>query len=489
MSASYPLSDHRSLRSSWQSFFYREEVPFSLALLRILLPLVLLIVVVPRWVHSRELYSTDGAAAPLAINYGWPDFFPEPNGTVAVALVSVLAVSLLMSAAGWWTRTSLLISAALFGYLNMLDCLSSITKYSVISTHFLVLLGLSNCGAIWSVDSLLRPSSLPRRRIFGAETTLPVAVVWPRRLIQLLIGLIYFGAATTKLQTEAYFTSDQLRWWMMTNVNRANPMGEWLSAYPSILIAMAYAAIVWQIIFVFISWRGIGRLFALGFGATFHFSTAPLLGIYVFPMVMISSYVSFFDEKDMLQIGRWARRLGLDQWLTRPVHVPKWAASGLAYATVLLVTSAVGVAAEYVIDPYGERRPEGKHPLPVLEAGFFERIPREPESIRETDKYHTVTIGTDVLGGVMMNSRNEFQRGERFLVQVSLTLLHGDQWIECNLLDPEGRLVQQVGQVVTRERLRAEWQFKVPTTLPPGTYSVVIRSGGQEIARRPVEIH
>ncbi len=483
-----PLKPQPTLRESLHSFFYREEVPFSLALLRIMLPLVLLIVVVPRWGHSRELYSTDGAPAQLAINYGWPQFLPEPNGTTAVALMSVLAISLVTSAVGWKTRASLLISTALFAYLNLLDCLSSITKYSVISTHLLLLLGLSDCGAIWSVDSLLKPSTLPRRSVFGTTTALPVAPVWPRRLIQLLIGLIYFGAATTKLQTEAYFTSDQLRWWMMTNVNRANPLGEWLSLFPSLLIAMAYAAIVWQIIFVFVSWRGIGRLFAIGFGTTFHLSTGPLLGIFVFPMVMISSYVSFLSEKDMLRICRWLRTLDLNRRLTQPVRVPKWAASGFAYLTVLVVTSAVGVGAEYVIDPYGERSAGGPLPLPLLEAGFFEQIPKEPESIREADKFHTVAIGTQLLGGVMMNSRSEFARGEQFLVQTNLTLLHGDQWIECNLLDPAGRLIERVGQVVTRERMRAEWRFKLPHDLKPGTHTLLVRSGGVEVARRPIVI-
>lgn len=491
-----------------RDFFYREEVPFSLALLRILLPLVLLVVIVPRWVHSRELYSTDGAAAPLAVNYGFDNFLPEPNGTVAVALMTVLLVSLITSALGWWTRTSLLISAVLFGYLNLLDCLSSITKYSVISTHLMVLLGVSRCGALWSIDAWLKSSDLPTRRLLGITTSLPIAAVWPQRLMQLLIGLIYFGAATTKLQTEAYFTSDQLRWWMMTDVNRTNPLGEWLSLYPGILIAMAHAAIVWQIVFVFICWRGIGRLIALGFGATFHLSTAPLLGLYVFPMVMISSYVVFFSEQDALRLLRWMKWLrrsmdfqsvpskyrdehGLEAHAT-PSRIRRpglrWATSSLAYVVVLSVTTAVGVAAEFMIDPYGERRAVGKHSLPLLEPGFMEQVPKHAEDLREGDKFHTLTIGTEMLGRVMLNSRSQFKRGERLWAQVSLTLLHGDQWIECNLHDKDGLLFERNGQLVTRDRLRAEWRYTIPQDIAAGQYWIVLRSGTEEIARRQLTI-
>ncbi len=45
-----------------------------MAVVRMLLPAVLLLVMVPRWFHARELFSLDGAPAPLADNYGYFDF-------------------------------------------------------------------------------------------------------------------------------------------------------------------------------------------------------------------------------------------------------------------------------------------------------------------------------------------------------------------------------------------------------------------------------
>ncbi|GIT28627.1 MAG: hypothetical protein Ct9H300mP1_06730 [Planctomycetaceae bacterium] len=45
---------------------------------------------------------------------------------------------------------------------------------------------------------------------------------WPRRLMQLLIGLIYLGAAITKIHTPTFFSGDQLRFWLMTDVNNSN---------------------------------------------------------------------------------------------------------------------------------------------------------------------------------------------------------------------------------------------------------------------------
>ena len=67
MSLSTQTSPRQDARISERirEFFYREEVPFSLAIIRFLMPLVLLSVMLPRWFDARELYSADGAPSPL----------------------------------------------------------------------------------------------------------------------------------------------------------------------------------------------------------------------------------------------------------------------------------------------------------------------------------------------------------------------------------------------------------------------------------------
>jgi hypothetical protein len=122
-------------RNAFSEFFFAEEVPYGMAFVRMLLPMVLLLVMVPRWIHARELFSLDGAAAPLADNYGYFDFVPVPGGTLAVALATLLVATLVTSSLGWCTRLSLCVSLILYTYLNLLDCLSTLTKYSAIAAH------------------------------------------------------------------------------------------------------------------------------------------------------------------------------------------------------------------------------------------------------------------------------------------------------------------------------------------------------------------
>ena len=137
-----PFSDQTrtGLRARISSFFFAEETPFGLALVRICMCVACLLVTVPRWIHSRELYSTDGAPSPLALNYGYADLLPIPSGGGAVALMTILTFCCLTACIGWCTRASLAISAVLYTYLNLLDSISTMTKYSVITSHVLFLL-------------------------------------------------------------------------------------------------------------------------------------------------------------------------------------------------------------------------------------------------------------------------------------------------------------------------------------------------------------
>jgi hypothetical protein len=66
-------------------FFYAEEVPYGLALVRMSLPLVMLFIIGVRWPVTREIFSADGAPSQLSVGYGYGNLFPELPGSAAVA--------------------------------------------------------------------------------------------------------------------------------------------------------------------------------------------------------------------------------------------------------------------------------------------------------------------------------------------------------------------------------------------------------------------
>jgi hypothetical protein len=491
-----------SLVKRIERFFYAEEVPYGIAVVRIVMPLVLLITIIQRWSHAREIYSADGAAAPLALGYGYADFLPEPSGTMAVALISALGFFLVTSSIGWQTRLSLIASTIIYTYLNMLDSLSMMTKYSVIASHVLLILSLSNCGVVWSVDSSLKRRA--RRDFWPGEPAVawPKSAAWPRRLLQLLIAIVYFGAAITKMHTPAYFSGDQLRFWAMTHVNFDHPLGEYLTLFPALFVVFAYIAIVWEVVFLFLVWKGWGRVSMLGLGVVFHCMTTLMLGLYIFPMVSMTIYFAFLEERDVRNIAARVRRMkrGLGRPLsalgrafgwTHNVRLPEVRplTSAAVFGAAVLLVSLVGIEVEHRMDPYGKRRPEGRYTLKEIDPETASRMLAPTKNIRPHDKILSVDVGTTLFGGVLVNRKTDYRHYEPLIVQCHLNPPHGDIWIECNLHDDEDRLIERTGQVASREQFRTNFIYKLHDSLDPGEYYLVIRTGGQEVARRKITLN
>lgn len=494
-----PSADDLSLRQRIGQFFFDEEVPYGLAVVRIVMPLVLLFPTLERLPFMRELYSSDGAPASLWETFGRPDVWPVLPGTVAVALYCAMIFFLLASSAGWFSRISLIASTVLYTYFTMTDAVSTVTKYTVIASHILLLLSLSNCGAVWSLDAWrkgIRRNSWPGTPAVAR----PKFPAWQRRLMQILVGVIYFGAAITKMHTPSYFNGDQLIFWMLSNWNFANPVGEYLTLVPALLVMFAYVAIVWEILFLFACWRGWGRRIMLTLGVMFHLMTTLTLGLYVFPMVAITIYFCFLNEQDVRHIAWYARRVGrkFGHAPHRPTlptgiphRLPEWAQlpAPAAFALCMLGSVAMGVQLEHLADPYGMRRPDGPYTLRELDRNQVQAMLQPTESLREADKFYAMDVGTTQVGGFLVDHRSEFTQGERVIIEISLNSPHEDMWVECNLHDAENRMIDRVGQVVPREFNRAYANYMLANSVEPGEYFIVLKSGGEEVARRKIVLH
>jgi hypothetical protein len=488
-------SKQRNNATQNDSFFFAKERPYGLALVRMALSLVCLGIIVQRWPYAREIFSTEGSVAPLADNYGYLNMLPVPSGTVAIILVSILAFSLLTSCIGWCTRASLIISTFLFTYLNLLDCMGSLTKYSAIATHALFILCLSQCGSVWSIDSLIKRKRM-QDGLLPFQPVHPTSELWPRRLMQLMVGMVYLGAAFTKMHTPTFFSSDQMRSWFLTNVNHANPFGEWLSAYPGVLVASAYITILWEIVFIFVVWRQKLRLPMVAIGIGFHVATYFTLGLIVFPLVCIPLYLVFFDERDYLRIVVFFKRLlqrtgnlavvlrSIPGKMINAMPNVSTAKSAVAFAALMLVVCVIGVEVEYQIDPFKTRGAEGPLKLVEMDAAQVKRMLKKSERIREPDKYQSFDMGTELLGDVLIDSRRVFKVGETLIAQCTLNPPHEDMWIECNLHDSDDVVIDHVGQVIDRNTLRSSYSFAMIEVLMPGDYYLVLQSRGIEITRR-----
>ncbi len=306
-----------------------------------------------------------------------------------------------------------------------------------------------------------------------------------------------------------------MRFWMLSNVNHHNPLGEALSFYPAFLVASAYITVLFEVMFVFLAWRGWWRPILLATGVIFHLMTLLTLGLYIFPAVCISIYFSFLNEHGVERIKAFFARLiakgntiaiSLSQIPTRisrliPEASPRGALGAFGVLSLLVVFG--GIETEYQLDPFGMRRAEGAYELVRLDPEKTRSMLRMSEPLREQDKYLCFSMGSDMLGNVLLDQQFAFRHGDRIFAQAVLTPPHEDMYIECNLHEynpeveqipdpqPEDRLgpiIDRVGQIVARDTLRASWSFDMLDSLAPGRYCLAIRSRGKVITSRTFEL-
>jgi hypothetical protein len=486
-------------------FFSGLEVPVGMALMRICLPAVLLIDVVLRHPWARELYSLDGAPAPLGVAFGRPDLVPTLPGAAVVGLHAVLIASLLSLMLGWHTRLAAVLACVLYTWFGLLDSVSTITKYTVIATHLLVLLAVSPAGRIWSLDAWRDW----RRGERALDDDLPTAPIWSARLVQFLMAATYLGASLTKMHTPTFFSGDQLMYWTMTYVNNVHPLGDWLSQHPLVLSLFGYITIVWEITFLFLIFQPKTKWPVIAIGFFFHLMTMFTLGLYIFPLVMYSGYLAFVNQADARAVGRWLRWLPLREWgqawppvLDRLVSrvwpaPPRFA--GLATHGLVLVLAGLGaIEVERWRDPYQERGEGGPLALDAISDDEVVQLFAGDRAIRGSDKVLAFDVGDFLVGEHLPVRKSEFVEGERLIAQATLTPPREDMWLDCWLhealpsaqgeLSEPGRAVVKLGQAVGRELFRMNFQFNADGALPPGEYILRLRSGRDDLAWRRFRI-
>lgn len=476
-----------------KNFFFAEETPYGLALVRMFLTSVALIPMIRRFGRVRELFSADGAPQQMSEIFGQGAVFPELPAAFAAGLYGIMIFALICGVFGFCTRMAFFIGTPLYFYFNMLDAVSTMTKYSVMATHMFVILSLSGCGAVWSVDAILkRWKDGPE-----ASTVPPRFPVWPARCIQAMFCFVYFGAAITKIQTQAFFSGEQMRYWMLSNWNYDNPIGEVLATWTPMLLACGYITVVWEITFPFLTWRPLGRFFALGVGILFHIMTWMTLGLYVFPMICISGYLAFLMERDIVAIRRFVHRLQIP---TAALGFPRYAIARLVeYRPAAVSTSALWIAgavlvalasteADYRIDLYHARSESGLLPLKTMDSESVLAMVNSRRPIREKDKFFSFELGSIMIGGQLGNRSDSFEFGDRIVAQCNVNIPHEDLWVECVVEDDQSRVIDSSGQFVTREKLFATFSYDAGNKLVPGDYWLVLKSSGKEVGRRPFKL-
>ena len=458
--------------NAWQKFFFSEVRLDSLALIRILLCGVLLIPIAGRWPHAREFYSADGVVTQFVDGFpvGWD--LPVLNGPATVALYSAFVFFLIAGMIGWHTRMSLAIAAVLTLYFGFLDLVGTLTKYTIIATHILAILAFARSGAAWSVDALL-----------GREPGNGRGAIWPIRVIQIFLAILYFSTAITKVKSPEFMTGEHTVFWMQTSMHFAHPMGYWMSTHPQWVVVANFVVVLWETLFCVLCWNRRALLPLLGLGVVFHLATYTLLGLAIFPLITLALYPAFVSPERSRAVLMSLRNVlsRLPRFSTVRLTNYSW-----AFPFMLGVVIVTGVEAEYQLDPLGQRSP--KPALPVIPHQVAQERLSETGPTSPSEWVYRVDVGDSSVAGVVCGDSHGFKADSTALLQLWLHTPHPDMYVYVDVHDSTDIAVMQDGIAITRGSSRHTVPFAFANNLRPGQYTFVFHDDLGLIASHPFTI-
>jgi Vitamin K-dependent gamma-carboxylase len=290
---SYMEDSARALAGSWDAFWFSPADPTLLGLLRILTGLMLLYthavwgLVLPDffggegWL-SRRLVGTLQEGS-YTYSFWW--LVSEDGIWPAYALSMVV---LALFTVGLWTRvTSILAFFVTVSYAYRVP--AAMFGLDQINAMLTLYLAIGPSGAALSIDRWramrrgLTPGDRPEPSA-GANLAL--------RLINVHMCVIYFFAAISKLQGEAWWNGEAM-WRAFANYEYQSLDMTWMAWHPRLLDFTTHVSVVWELSFCALIWRPRLKPFVLAGAVVLHVGIGACLGMWTFGLIMLLGCASF----------------------------------------------------------------------------------------------------------------------------------------------------------------------------------------------------
>ena len=153
-------------------------------------------------------------------------------------------------------------------------------------------------GTVWSLDASRR-----RRAGIQPEPHLPV---WPLRLLQAQICLMYFAAALWKLLVPLWRDGTALHYALSLNAFQRLP-GEIPPVFDPVLVILTWLTLAWEALFLPAMLTRPTRYAAVILGALLHLGMWSLLEIGPFTLTVLAAYTAFLSPDWVARFdSRWS---------------------------------------------------------------------------------------------------------------------------------------------------------------------------------------
>ena len=215
----------------------------------------------------------------------------KPVGNYTYLIFVICALASLFIAFGYKYRFAIILFFLSFTYIELMDKTNYLNHYYFVSVLSFLLIFLPS-NVQFSVDAFLRKKEynlIPR---------------WTIDSVKLLLGIVYFYAGLTKLNSDWLFRAMPLKIWLPSKYDLPI-IGNNLMQQDWFHYVMSWGGALYDLIIPFLLIYRKTRPFAFILVIFFHVFTRVLFPIGMFPYIMIVSSLIFFDANFHKKIMYW----------------------------------------------------------------------------------------------------------------------------------------------------------------------------------------
>ena len=274
------------------SYFSKKTHAAPLVVFRVFFGLMMLASVIRFWYNGW-----------IELKYIQPKFFfsytgfewVKPLGEFTYLIFILCGLSAFFVAIGLKYRLSIILFFLSFTYIELMDKTTYLNHYYCISLLSFVMIFLP-ANAQFSVDSYLNKKEYTR------------VPNWCIDSIKLLLGIVYFYAGISKINSDWLLRAMPLKIWLPSKYDLPL-IGNNLMQQEWFHYVMSWSGMLYDLVIPFLLLYKRTRIFAFALVVFFHVFTRILFPIGMFPFIMIISTLIFFDASFHQKIIAFLRRL------------------------------------------------------------------------------------------------------------------------------------------------------------------------------------
>lgn len=276
----------------WDKIFFRRFDPIPISIFRIFLGITIIFMFICEFPNWENYYTRNGVLSLTDLDlktspYNWSLFYIFEN-TIPVKLFFLVGLSCaILFTIGLFTRFStIILYIILFSKMNANPILPA--GYDVIIKMLLFYSFFIPLNHYFAIDNFL----IKKKREFP--------LIWPVRIIQIQICLVYVFTILIKLVSDkSWLNGDAIYYLLANNIWSRFPDCKFFYLYNTLFCKIAtYATVFIEALFPILVWFKSTRIFALLMITIFHILLAFLmLHISIFSLTMISAFWVFVPSE------------------------------------------------------------------------------------------------------------------------------------------------------------------------------------------------